>query len=260
MNASELFVQCLETHGVQYVFGLPGEETNDLQMALEKSSIKFVMTRHEQGAAFMADVYGRLTGKAGVCMSTLGPGATNLVTGVADGNMDHAPMLVITGQAELGRVHKESHQNMDVVKMFSPITKYAQSVVLAEAIPEMVHKAIRVAEREKPGAAHLELPEDIAGEEIEAEPFTPEKVRRPVADDKIVDQALEIILNAKRPVILAGNGAIRTRASRQLRLFCEHTGIGVVTTFMGKGCVPRDYPGYMYTAGLQAREDRKSVV
>ncbi|MBI2434722.1 MAG: acetolactate synthase large subunit, partial [Candidatus Hydrogenedentes bacterium] len=254
MKAAELFVRCLEAHGVRYVFGLPGEENNDLLMALDASSVQFVMTRHEQGAAFMADVYGRLTGKVGVCLSTLGPGATNLVTGVADGNMDHAPMLVITGQADSRRTHKESHQNMDVVRLFDPITKWAHSVIQPESIPEMVHKAVRLAEQEKPGACHIELPEDIAEEETGAECFDPEKLRRPVPDDKIIGQALEIILRAERPVILAGNGAIRTRASRQLRRFCELTGIGVVTTFMGKGCVPRDYPGYLFTAGLQSRD------
>ncbi len=254
MNASELFVQCLEAQGVQYIFGVPGEENDDLMIALDDSSIQFVMTRHEQGAAFMADLHGRLTGKVAGCLGTLGPGATNLVTGVADGNMDRAPMLVITGQADTLRLHKESHQNMDVVGMFRPITKWAHSIWRPENIPEIVHKAVRLAEREKPGACHIELPEDVAHMDVHGRPFDDEKVRRPVPDDKVVDQAMEILLGAKRPIILAGNGAIRTRASRQLRRFVDYTGIGVVTTFMGKGCIPRDHPSYLYTAGLQAKD------
>lgn len=254
VRASELFIKCLEAHGVEYIFGVPGEENADFMMSLDDSPIRFIMTRHEQGAAFMADVYGRLTGKVGVCLSTLGPGATNLVTGVADGNMDRAPMLVLTGQGSSTRLHKESHQAMDAVGMFAPITKWAHTVIQPENIPEMVHKAIRLAEREKPGACHIELPEDIAKEETNGIPFTPEKVRRPVPDDKIVDQAMEIILNAKRPIVLAGNGAVRSRASRQLCRFVEYTGIGVVTTFMGKGCIPRSSPSYLFTAGLQARD------
>jgi acetolactate synthase-1/2/3 large subunit len=254
VRASQLFIRCLEAHEVKYIFGVPGEENNDFLLSMEDSSIRFIMTRHEQGAAFMADVYGRLTGKVGVCLSTLGPGATNLVTGVADGNMDHAPMLVITGQGSTTRLHKESHQAMDVVRMFEPITKWARTIWQPETIPEMVHKAIRLAEREKPGACHLELPEDVAKEDTDGECFNPEKVRRPVPDDKIVDQVMDIILTAKRPIILAGNGAIRTRASRQLCRFVQQTGIGVVTTFMGKGCIPRSSPSYLFTAGLQAHD------
>lgn len=254
MRASQLFVKCLEAYGVKYIFGVPGEENADLMMAIDASPIEFVLTRHEQGAAFMADVYGRLTGKVGVCLSTLGPGATNLVTGVADGNMDHAPMLVITGQADSHRLHKESHQAMDVVELFDPITKWSHAVFQPENIPEMIHKAIRLAEREKPGACHIELAEDIAKEEVDGIPFIPEKVRRPVPADKIVDQALAILLAAKRPIVLAGNGAIRTRASKQLRRFADLTGIGVVSTFMGKGCIPRDHDSYLFTAGLQAKD------
>lgn len=254
MNAAELFVKCLEAQGMEYIFGVPGEENAAFMMALEGSTVKFILTRHEQGAAFMADVYGRLTGKCAGCLGTLGPGATNLVTGVADGNMDRAPMLVITGQGSSTRLHKESHQAMDVVSMFRPITKWAHSIIRGENIPEMVHKAIRLAEQEKPGACHIELPEDVASAEAKGEPFTPEKLRRPVPDDKIIAQALELIANAKRPVILAGNGAIRKRASKQLRRFVDLTGIGVVSTFMGKGCIPRDHECYLYTVGLQAKD------
>ena len=162
MNAAELFVKCLENEGVKTIFGVPGEENAEFMMALEKSSIEFVLVRHEQGAAFMADVHGRLTGEAGVCLGTLGPGATNLVTGVADGNMDRAPMVVLTAQAATYRQHKESHQAMDVVSMFKPMTKWGTTVAHPDNIPEIVRKAFKVATQEKPGACHIELPEDIA--------------------------------------------------------------------------------------------------
>lgn len=254
MKASDLMVKCLEEAGIQYIFGVPGEENADFMMSLEHSSIRFILCRHEQGAAFMADVYGRLTGKAAGCLGTLGPGATNLVTGVADANMDRAPMLVLTGQGSSTRLHKESHQAMDVIGLFEPITKWAHTVIHPGNIPEMVHKAIRLAEMEKPGAVHIELPEDIAKLESHGVPFPNNKLRRPVTDDKIVDRAMEIIRGAKRPVILAGNGAIRKRTSSQLREFVAKTGIGVVTTFMGKGCIPWTDDSYLFTVGLQAKD------
>ncbi len=162
MKASDLLVRCLEDEGVSQVFGLPGEENADLMMSLANSPIEFVLCRHEQSAAFMADVFGRLTGKAGVCLATLGPGATNLVTGVADANMDRAPLVAIIGQAATSRLHKESHQNMDAIGMFKPITKWAHSIAGGDAVPEVVRKAFKLAEAEKPGACVIELPEDIA--------------------------------------------------------------------------------------------------
>ena len=165
MKASDLMVKCLETEGVTHIFGIPGEENADVMMSLMDSDIDFVLCRHEQAAAFMADVYGRLTGKAGVCLGTLGPGATNLVTGVADANMDRAPLVCLIGQAGTQRLHKESHQNMDSVSMFRPITKWAQTVHQPDNIPEIVRKAFKVAEAEKPGAVLIELPEDIAEHE-----------------------------------------------------------------------------------------------
>src|ERR671922_2874374 len=163
MKASDLFVKCLEAEGVEYIFGLPGEETNDLMMSLlDSKKIKFILVRHEQGAAFMADVYGRITGKAGVCLATLGPGATNLLTGVADANLDRVPLVAITGQASLDRTHKESHQYIDVMAMFKPVTKWQAQIARASIIPEAVRKAFKLAQTEKPGATHLELPEDVA--------------------------------------------------------------------------------------------------
>ena len=254
MKASDLFVRCLELEGVKRIYGVPGEENAHFMMSLEGSDIEFVLTRHEQSAAFMADVHGRLTGQAGVCLGTLGPGASNLVTGVADGNMDRAPMVVLTGQAESTRLHKESHQNMDVVGMFEPITKWAQSLIHPDSIPEVVRKAFKLATTEKPGACHVELPEDIARFEASTRPLRPARVRRAVPDDKVVDRAMELIEDAKRPVVLAGNGTIRKRASRQLRRFAESSGIGVISTFMAKGCVDRDSPYSLFTIGLQAKD------
>ena len=255
MKASDLFVKCLEAEGIEYIFGVPGEENADFMMSLEASdSIRFVLTRHEQGAAFMAEVYGRLTGTPAACLGTLGPGATNLITGVADSNMDRSPLLVLTGQGTTHRLHKESHQVMDVVAMFEPVTKWAETVRTPEAIPEIVRKSVVIATTEKPGAVHIELPEDIAQLDTHAQPLTPRRLRRPVPDDKIVDQAFELLKSARRPVILAGNGCIRRRASRQLKLFCEKTGIGVVSTFMAKGCVDMDADYCLFTAGLGARD------
>ena len=255
MKASDLFVRCLESEGIEYIFGVPGEENADLVLSLAKSeSITFILTRHEQGAAFMAEVYGRLTGNPAACLGTLGPGATNLITGVADANMDRAPMLALTGQGSTERLHKESHQVMDVVAMFRPVTKWAYSIRNPNSIPEIVRKAVRLARTEKPGACHIELPENIAAMEATTGPIPPIRFRRPVADDKVVDRAFALIERARHPIILAGNGCIRRRASKQLRLFCEKTGIGVVNTFMAKGCVDLDADTCLYTIGLQAKD------
>lgn len=255
MKASDLMVACLEEEGIEYIFGVPGEENADFMLSLEQSdSIRFVLTRHEQGAAFMAEIYGRLTGNPAGCLGTLGPGATNLVTGVADANMDRAPMLVLTGQGDSARLHKESHQVMDVVGMFKPLTKWAVTVVHPRSIPEIVRKAVRLSRLEKPGACHIELPEDIAEALVEAVPMKPVRVRRPVPDDKLMDQVFELLGEAKCPVIIAGNGCVRTRASKQLRTFCELTGIGVVNTFMAKGCVDVDSDYCLYTVGLGSKD------
>jgi len=255
MKASDLFVKCLEEEGVEYIFGVPGEENADFMMSLEKSDkIRFILTRHEQGAAFMAEIYGRLTGNPAGCLGTLGPGATNLITGVADANMDRAPLLALTGQGASTRLHKESHQIMDVVAMFEPVTKWAMTVLHQDNIPEIVRKAVRVARTEKPGACLIELPEDIAKLNTTTKPLQAKRFRRPVADDKIVDQAFELIRNATRPYIIAGNGCIRKRASKQLRILAEKTGIGIVNTFMAKGCVDMDADYCLFTIGLQAKD------
>jgi acetolactate synthase-1/2/3 large subunit len=255
MKASDLLVQCLETEGIEYIFGVPGEENADFMMSLEKSTkIKFILTRHEQGAAFMAEIYGRLTGNPAGCLGTLGPGATNLITGVADSNMDRSPMLVLTGQGSTGRLHKESHQIMDVVKMFESVTKWATTIIHPDTIPEIVRKAVRITRTEKPGAVLIELPENVAKQETEYGPMLPKRFRRSVPDDKIVNKAFDMLKNSKRPVILAGNGCIRKRASKQLRLLCEKTGIGVISTFMAKGCVDMDADYCLYTIGLGSKD------
>ena len=254
MKASTLLVKCLEKEGVTHIFGVPGEENADFMMSLRDSSIEFVLTRHEQGAAFMAEVFGRLTGNPAGCLGTLGPGATNLITGVANANMDRAPMLVLTGQGSTTRLHKESHQIMDVISMYRPVTKWGYSIRHADNIPEVVRKAVRLARTEKPGATLIELPEDVAAEDVDLEPMEPRIARRSAADDKSVDRAYELIRNAKKPIIIAGNGAIRRRASKQLRKLCEHTGIGVLSTFMGKGAVDKDAPYCLFTIGLGQKD------
>jgi len=254
MKASDLFVKCLEAEGVERIFGVPGEENADFMMSIDESPIEFILCRHEQGAAFMAEAFGRLTGKVGVCLGTLGPGATNLITGVADANMDRSPVLVLTGQAHSRRQHKESHQAMDVISMFKPVTKWSAGIHNADTIPEIVRKAVKVATTEKPGACHIEMPEDVAEAQTTTTPILPQKVRRPVPGEKIIGQALDLLRSAKRPIILAGNGTIRKRASKQLRLFAEKTGIGVINTFMAKGAVDMDSPHCLYTIGLQAKD------
>jgi len=255
VKASDLLVHCLEEEGIEFIFGVPGEENADFMMSLEGSrSIRFILTRHEQGAAFMAEVYGRLTGNPAGCLGTLGPGATNLITGVADANMDRAPMLVLTGQGSTERLHKESHQIMDVVAMFEPVTKWAVPIVNANTIPEIVRKSVRLSRTEKPGAVHIELPEDVAKQESDAQPMKPRRFRRYVADEKIIDRAFEMLRESERPVILAGNGCIRKHAHRQLRAFCERTGIGVISTFMAKGVVDVDADYCLYTIGLGSKD------
>jgi acetolactate synthase-1/2/3 large subunit len=263
MKAAELLVRCLENEGVRIVFGLPGEENLAVMDALLDSGIQFIETRHEQGASFMADVYGRLSGKAGVCLSTLGPGATNLLTGVADAYLDRAPLVAITGQASLNRRHKESHQYIDVISMFKPITKWNASVPRAEVIPEAVRKAFKVAQTEKPGSTHLELPEDVAEEPIAgAGTLAPLFVQAPVTPEPApvqIARAVRAIAGARRPLILAGNGVIRGGAHEAVRQFAGRLRIPAVHTFMAKGVLPDSNPLSLYTIGLQAR-DYVSVV
>ncbi|BCN92242.1 acetolactate synthase [Thiomicrorhabdus immobilis] len=251
MKAANLFVKCLENENVEYIFGIPGEENLDIMDALLDSKIDFITTRHEQGAAYMADVYGRLTGKPGVCLSTLGPGATNLVTGVADANMDNAPLVAIAGQAGTTRLHKESHQVVDLVSMFKPITKYATQVLEPETIPEVVRKAFKLAQAEKPGATFIDLPENITEMDTDELPLPVSTNRLTFADRSLIKQAAELVKSAHCPLILVGNGAVRSRAGKYIQQFVENHKIPVVNTFMAKGIIPFYSDMAMGTAGLQ---------
>jgi acetolactate synthase I/II/III large subunit len=255
VKAAELFVQCLEAEGVRYVFGIPGEETLDLNEALDGSQIEFVPVRHEQGGAYMADMYGRLTRSAGVCLGTLGPGATNLVTGVADAFLDRSPMVVLTGQADLERMHKESHQHIDVVSMLRPVTKFNTRLYSSRVIPEVVRKAFKVAEAQKPGPTHIELPEDVMAESVDAAPLPGRGPRRrPEPSGDELRAAIDVIAGAEFPIVLAGNGVARTGSAPALRGFAELTGIGVAETFMGKGMLDYQDPRALGTVGLQSRD------
>ena len=254
ITVSDQIIKALELHGVKYVFGVPGEETEDLLFSLEKSKIRFIPTRHEQGAAFMADVWGRLTGTVGVCLATLGPGATNLITGLADAYLDKSPVFAITGQAHSNRHHKESHQYIDVAAMFAPISKWNTVIYSSAVVTESIAKALKVAEMEKPGVTHIDLPEDIAGLPAVGEIIPVKKIRRAAPDHKAIAAALVLIEKSKEPVILAGNGAIRKLASKHLRMLAETMNIPVVSTFMGKGAVSDRAPYSLHTAGMKARD------
>ena len=251
MKASDLFIRSLEAEGVEYVFGIPGEETSDLIMSLLDSKIKFVLVRHEQAAAFMADMYGRQTQNVGVCLSTLGPGATNLTTGVANANMDRSPILVITGQTDTDFLHKESHQNMDAVAMFKPITKWRWSIRNADSIPEIVRRAFKIALEEKAGAVHLELPQDIAKMESDIKPIKTQQVFRSRPNEELIEKAAKLILESKTPILLVGNGCIRGRASLYVRKFVEKTGICSMNTFMAKGVISDKSDRHLHTIGIR---------
>lgn len=254
LNTAELLVKCLENEGVEYIFGLPGEENLDVLEALKNSSIKFITTRHEQGAAFMADVYGRLTGKAGVCLSTLGPGATNLMTGVADANLDGAPLVAITGQVGTDRMHIESHQYLDLVAMFAPVTKWNKQIVRPGITPEVVRRAFKTAQSEKPGAVHIDLPENIAAMPADGSPLPLDSQEKVYASYRTLNMAAVVISKAKNPLILAGNGAIRANASEALTEFATALNIPVANTFMGKGVIPYTHPLALWAVGLQQRD------
>ena len=254
MNTAELLVQCLENEGVQYIFGLPGEENLHVLEALKHSSIKFITTRHEQGAAFMADVYGRLTGKAGVCLSTLGPGATNLMTGVADANLDGAPLVAITGQVGTDRMHIESHQYLDLVAMFAPVTKWNKQIVRPSITPEVVRKAFKRSQSEKPGAVHIDLPENIAAMPVEGKPLRKDNSEKTYASFASIRAAAAAICQAVNPLILVGNGAIRAQASDAVTQFATLLNIPVANTFMGKGVIPYTHQLALWSVGLQQRD------
>ncbi len=255
IDGAELFIKCLENEGVEYIFGIPGEENIAFMDVLLDSDIKFILTRHEQGAAFMADVYGRLTGRAGVCLATLGPGATNLITGVADANMDLAPVVAIAGQGATTRLHKESHQVLDLVNLFQPISKYATQIRAPEVIPEIVRKAFKDSQMERPGASFIEFPENIASQStVNQQALVPQSPLPPVPPQEKIDQAITLIENAKFPIIMAGNGVIRAGASDALVAFSEQFNIPVATTFMAKGAMPFSHHLSLGAVGLQAHD------
>ena len=268
-TAASLLVDCLAAEGCEYVFSVPGEETMGILDALsQQAAVTHITTRHEQGAAFMADVYGRLTGRAAVAMATLGPGATNLVTGIADAFLDHAPMVAITGQAGSDTTHKEAHQFVDIVRMLEPVTKWNQRVEDVGAVPEIVRKAFRVAQLEKPGATHIELPENIAAMSVDddARPIEPAQTYFPEPTDEAIAHAARLLVESERPLVLAGNGVLRRHAAPELRAFATGLHVPVAVTFMGKGAIDDRSHLSLMAVGLQARDhvltgfDRADVV
>jgi acetolactate synthase-1/2/3 large subunit len=265
-NVARLIVDCLENEGVEFVFGLPGEENLHMVDALVDSSIRFVTTRDERGAAFMADTYGALTGKPGVCLATLGPGAINLMLGIANAQLDSHPLVAITAQAGLNRIYKESHQFVDLVSLYRPITKWGDMVMLPVAAPEMVRKAFKQATTERPGATFVILPEDVAELPGEGEPLTVNVPRDPAPSDDQVHRAVHVLRTAKHPVVLAGPGIARDGAIDALIRFSERLNVPVATTFLGKGVFPDDHPNALGTIGFMVRDhanfgfDRADVV
>ena len=257
-TAADLLVDCLEAEGCQWVFSVPGEETMDILDALSRSeTIRHITTRHEQGAAFMADVHGRLTGNAAVAMGTLGPGATNLVTGIADAFLDRAPMVAITGQASSDKLHKEAHQVVDIVQMLAPVTKWNARVERIEAIPEIVRKAFRVATLEKPGPTHIELPENLAAmapEDDSIVPLLPNRAYFPEPTDEAIAHAARLLAASERPIVLAGNGVLRRNAAPELRAFARGLHVPVAVTFMGKGAMDDRSHLSLMAVGLQTRD------
>jgi len=250
MKTSDLFVKALENEGVEYIFGIPGEENLDFLNSLQGSSIELILTRHEQGAGFMAATYGRLTGKPGVCLSTLGPGATNFVTAAAYAQLGAMPMIMLGGQKPIRKSKQGRFQIVDVVSLMKPVTKYSEQVLDGNNIPSMVREAFRVTMDERPGAAYIELPEDVASEQTDATIFDVISHRRPHADQKSVDKAVEMIQNAKLPLLLIGAGANRKRTGEALKQLVDESGLYFFNTQMGKGVIDERHERYIGTAAL----------
>lgn len=260
MKASDLLVRCLENEGVRHVFCLPGEEILDIVNSLVDSPIQCIVTRDERTAAFMANVCGRLTGKAGVCLATLGPGATNLLTGVADANLDCAPLVAITGQASLDRMHKESHQYIDTLTLYKSVTKRSVRISRGYTISEIVRDSFKSAQTERPGSIHIEFPEDVAIEDIaENKPLLVQAPFLSEPSEKKIKQAREIISRAKRPILLVGNGVVRAKAHEAVREFCFALNIPAVHTFMAKGVIPDSHPLSLYTLGGKNQQPILSI-
>ncbi|MFG2090451.1 MULTISPECIES: acetolactate synthase large subunit [unclassified Spirillospora] len=255
-DAARLLVRTLEAEGVEYVFGIPGEENIHFVHALNDSPIRYVLVRHEQAASFMAEIYGRLTGKAGVASATLGPGAINLQLGVADATTNSTPVVAISAQVGLDRIYKESHQIVDLVSLFRPITKWSELAPRAEALPEMVRKAFKTAQTERPGAVYLAIPEDVEAAKVSADlkPLPVNVVRAQEPSPSQIARAADVLAVARRPVVLAGHGATRARASAALRHFSEHLGLPVATTFNGKGVFPDDHRNALGAVGFMRHD------
>jgi acetolactate synthase-1/2/3 large subunit len=254
IKASDLLVECLEAEGVEYVFGVPGEENLDFLDSLSRSAtIRLILTRHEQGAGFMAATYGRHTGKVGVCLATLGPGATNLVTPAAYAQLGGMPMLMITGQKPIKSSKQGRFQILDIVEVMRPVTKYAHQIASADNIPARIREAFRLAQEEKPGATHIELPEDIAREETDSIPIPRSMSRRPIAEAKGVRAAVDRIEKARSPLLVIGAGGNRTSSSRMLTQLVEKTGIPFITTQLGKGVIDETNEKFIGCAALSRR-------
>lgn len=262
LTTAQMLIKCLEAEGVEYIFGIPGEENLEVMNAIADSSIKFITTRHEQGAAFMADVYGRLTGNAGVCLSTLGPGATNLVTGVADADSDGAPLVAITGQVGTDRMHITSHQFLDLCKMFEPITKRSKQIVRPDTVNEIVRIAFKYAEGEKPGACHIDLPVNISKMPVSSyeKPLEKKVMQKELADLTSVENAAAEIFKAKNPVILAGSSAIRNHSAKAITEFATTLKIPVINTMMAKGIIPYDNKYSMWTIGIPQKDYVNKII
>jgi acetolactate synthase-1/2/3 large subunit len=250
MKASDLVVECLQRENVEVVFGIPGVEILDLMQSLSQSNIRFVNARHEGGAAFMADVYARVTGKAGVCITSGGAAATNLVTSLACATMNHSPVVAITGQRNLARIQREPYQAINLCGALAPVTKWNRRIERPELIPERMHQAFKIAQTETLGACHIELPEDIARADCERGPFPPAQLRRPAPPDRFLDGAAELIDNSANVVILAGNGALRGNSSEELDEFVRDIGLTVISTPNAKGILPFDHPNFGYTVDI----------
>jgi acetolactate synthase I/II/III large subunit len=256
MKATDLLVQCLENEGVEYVFGIMGKETLDLMDSLSKSEkIQFVNVRHEQGAAFMADVYGRLSKKVGVCLATLGPGATNLLTGISSATLDHSPVVAITGQAGVERQHPESHQYLDIVKMFEPATKWSVQIKDSQSIAKIIRNAFRVATLEKPGAVLIELPENLASQIISNRPLPVVPAPKSAPIEQVIEEALALIGQSQKPLIIVGNGVIRQDAVGELHTFVEKLQSPVIHSFMAKGVLAKEHPLNYFTFGFNKKDE-----
>jgi acetolactate synthase-1/2/3 large subunit len=253
-KGSDLLVAALEQEGVQCIFAIPGEENLDVLESLRQSSIRLVLTRHEQAAGFMAATYGRLTGRAGVCLTTLGPGALNLATSAAYAHLGAMPMVMITGQKAIRSSRQARFQIVDIVATMRPLTKMASQIISAQSIPTLVRDAFRVAQQERPGPVHLELPEDIAAENADAALVPPHPVDLPIAPRSAIERAAELIVGAKRPLVMLGAAASRPHLAEPLSIFVRRVGIPFFNTQMGKGAVNGGSKLYMGTAALSERD------